>query len=126
MARATHLVARTVFDWLRERNPELDLYRLLRTGGAELSLPMGQVHQRVRHYLRAARAERDRGRLLLDGMLRDGDEASVTAHALKLFGSYHRRPALTRRGDRLFHDERKLLLYYQNRLEGWRPAVEVA
>jgi len=39
--------------------------------------------------------------------------------ALAHLKSYHRRPALIRRGDRLFHEDRNLLLYYHNRLTGF-------
>ena len=38
--------------------------------------------------------------------------------ALVHLSSYHRRPAVERRGDRLFHVDRNLLLYYRNRLAG--------
>ena len=39
--------------------------------------------------------------------------------ALAHLKSYHRTPALIRKGDRLFHTDRNLLLYYQNRLDGF-------
>jgi len=115
---ATHVVARAVFEWLRERAPELDLYRLLLTGGREESLPLAEAHGRVAALLQKLRAEGGRGALRLSSIVASGDAARVIDAALAHFASYHRRPALERRGDRLFHEDRNLLLYYQNRLGG--------
>ena len=58
------------------------------------------------------------GKLKLDETLKSKDTVAVVSEALAHLGSYHRKPALRRQGDRLFHDDRNLLLYYQNRLEG--------
>jgi hypothetical protein len=41
------------------------------------------------------------------------------SEALAHLKSFHRRPAMARRGDRLFHFDRNLILYYQNRLAGF-------
>ena len=38
---------------------------------------------------------------------------------MKHFASYHTRPALSRKGDRIFATDRGLLFYYANRLEGF-------
>ncbi len=119
VVHATHVVARAVFDWLRERSPELDLYRLLRTGGRDESLPLAEAHGRVGALLRTLRAAADRGALRVGASVASGDPARVIGEALAHFDSYHRRPAIERRGDRLFHTDRNLLLYYQNRLDGF-------
>jgi hypothetical protein len=118
MPKSTNLIARVVFDWLRERSPGMDLYRLLRTGGAEESLPLVEAHERVDRALGALRSLRDRGEILLAPTLAELDTPTVVSRALAHLGSYHRRPAIERRGDRLFHLDRNLLLYYQSRLEG--------
>jgi hypothetical protein len=57
-------------------------------------------------------------RLRLDETTKNKDTVAVVSEALAHLNCYHRRPALTRRGDRLFHVDRNLLLYYQNRLAG--------
>jgi hypothetical protein len=58
------------------------------------------------------------GRVHLDKTLSQRDTASIVNEALAHLASYHRRPAARRRGDRLFHEDRNLLLYYQNRIAG--------
>jgi hypothetical protein len=48
---------------------------------------------------------------------RNGED--TVADALAHFAIYHKRPAAKRKGDRLLPTDRTLLLYYQNRLEGY-------
>lgn len=111
-----HLVARVVFRWLEQQNPGLDLYRLLRTGGARPSMPLQETYRRLERAREDLRARAARGELQLDATLRDGDPVQVLAEALAHLRVFHVRPALERRGDQLFHIDRQLLLYYQNRL----------
>ncbi len=116
---ATKVVSHVMFTWLTARNPGMDLYRLLRTGGADESLPLMEVHERTDRTLRALRKLAADDRVRLDDTVRGGDVAEVVDEALAHLGSYHTKPALIRRGDRLFHVDRNLLLYYQNRLTGY-------
>lgn len=116
---ATHVVAFAVFEELRRLNPGLDLYRLLRTGGAAESLPLPEV-------ARLVDALRDRlldlaaaGRLRLGELVRARRGEELVIHALRAFGTYHTRPALERLGDRIYHRDRNLLYYYRNRLLGY-------
>lgn len=115
----TNAVAFAVFRILRMRNPELDLYRLLRVGGADDSLPLRDVHDIVRHLLVAVRAAAKEGELDLVPQLRTGSAEEVVADALRLFGTYHTQPALARKGDRIFSRDMNLLYYYHNRAVGY-------
>jgi len=118
LPKSTHILCHAVFRWLQERAGGLDLYRLLRTGGREESMPMAEAYERVDRTLRALREVRDRDGVLVDDDLMKLDVPGVVNHALVHLNSYHRRPAAERRGDRLFHVDRNLLLYYRNRLTG--------
>jgi glycerol-3-phosphate O-acyltransferase len=115
---STHLVAHAVVRWLRERNAGMDLDRLLRTGGAEESMPLTEAYARVERALDGLRARAAAGEVRLDASLGEKDTVALVNEALAHLRSYHRQPALVRRGDRLFHVDRNLLLYYQNRLDG--------
>ena len=117
--KSTNLVSMAVFDLLRNRCPDMDLYRLLRTGGPEESFSLQEVHNRVAAAIEVARNLRQQGKVRLCESVGEKDTVAVVSEALAHLGSYHRRPALSRRGDRLFHDDRNLLLYYQNRLSGF-------
>ena len=114
---ATQVVAHAIFALLEERNPGLDLYRLLHTGGEAPSFELADVLARLERALAALRARTD-GPLLDEDVVSLGAEA-LLEEALKRFGVYHSHPAAERRGDRVFHTDRKLLLYYRNRLQGY-------
>lgn len=118
LPKSTHILCAAVFRWLCERAGDMDLYRLLRTGGKEESMPIAESYERVDRTLRALRKAREGNRILLDDGLMHLDVPEVVSHALVHLSSYHRRPAVERRGDRLFHVDRNLLLYYRNRLAG--------
>jgi glycerol-3-phosphate O-acyltransferase len=123
---ATHVVCRVVFDWLREKAGDMDLYRLLRSGGPEASLPLPTLYERVDLALAEARKLEAAGELVLSPGLKTRDGAWVASHAMTLLGSYHRKPALERRGDRLFHNDRTLIFYYQNRTDRWNLSTRGA
>lgn len=117
--KSTNLVSLAVFDLLRDHCPQMDLYRLLRTGGPEESFSLQEAYNRVSRALETARQLSQQGKVRLCETLSNKDTVAVVSEALAHLGSYHRRPALSRRGDRLFHGDRSLLLYYQNRLSGF-------
>ena len=110
------IVARVVSDWLQEQNPELDLYRLLRTGGVQESMPLAELYQRVQELTQSLELQAEAGHLRLAEGLSSADPESLVGRALAHFDSYHKRPAVLRRGDRLFHQDRNLIHYYANRM----------
>ncbi|MBI5507431.1 MAG: 1-acyl-sn-glycerol-3-phosphate acyltransferase [Deltaproteobacteria bacterium] len=126
LVSSTHALAYTVFRLLRARNPEVDLYKLLRTGGKETSFSAIEVYERLERLLDQLRRLAADGRLWLDDTLAKKDTVAVANDALAHLMSYHRHPAVVRRGDRLFHEDRNLLLYYHNRLDSLGlPGLEV-
>jgi len=117
--KPTHLVSYSILDWLWEKCPGMDFYRVLRTGGSEGSMPMTEAYERVDRTLERLRVMAQDNHVRLDESLRRKDTGAIVGDALAHLKSYHRRPALIRRGDRLFHEDRNLLLYYHNRLTGF-------
>ncbi|MCA9672208.1 MAG: 1-acyl-sn-glycerol-3-phosphate acyltransferase [Myxococcales bacterium] len=115
--QSTNLVAFSIFNLLSRKNPDLDVYRILRTGGDEPSFTMADVHVETERVLSTLDEMEAGPRLERD--LRRGDIQEIVGDALKTFALYHTRPAARRRGDRVFHDDRNLLLYYGNRLRGY-------
>jgi len=114
---STHVVARALFGLLRRRNPEQDLYRLLHTGGDAPSFGMAEVHAETERVIAAVRRCARPPRL--SEKLLGGDIQEIVADALRHFAIYHTRPAAKRSGDRVFHEDRNLLFYYGNRLDGY-------
>jgi glycerol-3-phosphate O-acyltransferase len=119
VALSTNVLAFTAFRMLRGDNPDMDLYRLLRTAGDGAGIEMGQLADRVRRVAEAIARLVAANRLRADETVASGDPAIIVADALRHFGSYHKHPVLSRRGDRVFSEEMNLLLYYHNRLKGY-------
>ncbi len=113
---SVHLLCRVVFRWLEERNPGMDRYRLLRTGGREPSMGMIDLYSRLQDLQRILKKRMHRGEIRLDSVLMGNDTLMIVADALAHLKEYHTHRVLERRGDRLYHFDRNLLLYYQNRI----------
>lgn len=113
----TNVVARAIFNLLRRQNPSLDLYRLLHTGGEVASFTLAEVHNETARLIAEVRALPIPPRL--SEMLEGGDIQEIVGDALTHFSIYHTGTAARRRGDRVFHEDRNLLLFYANRLEGY-------
>jgi glycerol-3-phosphate O-acyltransferase len=118
---SVQLVSWVIFKWLLEVNPGMDLYRLLRTGGALESLPLTEAYARFEAAWAAIKKLAEAGQIRLDDTLRQDDPIAIFSEALAHLHGQHGEPVLVRKGDRLFHHNRKLLLYYQNRV----PPLEV-
>ena len=118
LIHSTNLVARAVFQLLQRENPDKTLYRLLHTGGQTASFSMTDVHRETERLLGCLKQLNGHGPRLGEKLQR-GDVQEIVTDALRSFSIYHARPAARRRGDRVFHEDRNLLLYYGNRLQGY-------
>ena len=122
----THVVARALFGLLLDRNPRMDVLRVLRTGGLDDDLELAEVYRKTDRLLAELKDRAASGHLrLAEGLSKSAED--VVADALALYSTYHSRPAAQRKGDRVVPIDRPLLLYYQNRVEGYglpgRPAL---
>jgi glycerol-3-phosphate O-acyltransferase len=111
---STHVVGHALLALLRRRNPELDLYRLLRTGGTQPSVQLSELAPEVERVVDRLRARQGGPRLGVE--LAQRDARVIIDDALRHFQSYHTQPAAVRRGERVLHRDRNLLYYYGNRL----------
>ena len=114
---STNLVGFALCNMLQRANPGMDRYRLLRTGGALDSFLMSELHAEVQRVLDAVK-DLTNGPALEPVLLR-GDVPEIVNDALKHYAIYHTLDAAERRGDRVFHHDRNLLLFYGNRLRGY-------
>jgi glycerol-3-phosphate O-acyltransferase len=117
--QATNIVAFTLFDLLRRKNPGMDLYRLLRTGGLEDSVPFAEAAGAVGRVVARVKDLGEQGKGRLDPRLYGLAPDAVLADALRAFGTYHARPAVQRRGDRILSGDMNLLFFYSNRAVGY-------
>ena len=99
--RALASIVRRIKPGVTERELALALEWEMRTGGAEESMPLVETYARVERLLASLRQAAAGGKVRLDESLRDKDTVALVNEALAHLRSYHRQPALTRRGDRL-------------------------
>lgn len=117
---STQLVAFTLWEMLRHRHRELDMYRLIRTGDEGAGTSATALVERVLRVWQALGERAARHELHLEeGIVSSGDAAAIVQTALRNFGTYHDKPVMVRRGDRIFSEDMKLLFYYSNRLRGY-------
>jgi len=115
----TNLLAFAFFQSVRAQDTDQDFYRFLRSIDSETNLPMSQlVTVLERLCARLTTLERAQ-KITLSEEISKGDTRAIIKNALKSFGTYHTTPVLKRRGARLHVQNANLLLYYQNRLEGY-------
>lgn len=118
VVESTHVTARAIFGALRKRNPKMSTLRLIRTGGLDDDLPLSLVCREAERLLSELRELETRGRIRLGPSAR-GPAEDVISDGLVHFGTYHTKRAAERRADRVVPTDRNLLLFYQNRLEGY-------
>jgi glycerol-3-phosphate O-acyltransferase len=118
--QSTHVTARAILSILRRQNPTVDTLRLIRAGGEKDDVELLAVYKEVDRLLGELRGLTARGGIRLGPYVRDKSAEEVVTDGLRHFAIFHAEPAAMRRGDRVFPTDRSLLLYYQNRLEGYR------
>ncbi len=114
---STHVVGLAASRLLARKNPDVDRYRLLRTGGSSPCFTLGELGGEIDQLISTLSSLPKGPRLGHE--LASTDAAPIIDDALQAYGCYHLHPALERRGDRVFHEDRNLLLYYGNRLRGY-------
>jgi glycerol-3-phosphate O-acyltransferase len=115
----THVVARCLFKRVRARFADEDPFRFLRRDGT-LSVARSRIEEDVDRMRNVLRGFRDEGRLRLFETTDRASAAELVDTAIQIFSKHHTRPAIRREGDRLVASDLRLLLFYQNRLEGYR------
>jgi glycerol-3-phosphate O-acyltransferase len=109
----THLVARAVYDVIAAAAGTRDIYRLLRVPPLQLTVEVDAVTAALAR-LRARLAETPAWGAE-HPMLSSQPASAVVDDAVRGLSSYHTRPIVSRRDQRLQVDDVKLLYYYQNR-----------
>ena len=119
IACATHVVSFAMLHALYERERPSHLYRFLRSLGPETSLPVDQLLATLQRLLDELGALADDGGIQLGRVVSSRRAEDVLNHAIRRLQTYHTRPVIERRGDRLHVGDANLLLFYRNRLEGY-------
>lgn len=116
---SVHLVAFTVYVMMVKHNPEMDIYRLLRTGGKEDNFPVRDVGATLERLLVQVKQLAAEGKIHVDEYLQGSDVNQILEDALGHFSVYHSKVVMFRRGDRIYPHDNNLIYYYHNRLQNY-------
>ncbi|MCW5908567.1 MAG: 1-acyl-sn-glycerol-3-phosphate acyltransferase [Chitinophagales bacterium] len=114
----SHLVCFTVFELLKKKYNNVDLFSLLRTPVEDISLPYKEVTEGVNRLKEKLKLMYDAGDVLISPELRWNVD-KIIEHGMKNINLYHTASPLTHEGDKIGTEDLKLLYYYHNRLEGY-------
>lgn len=119
VAMSTHLLAFVVHRLLLKYNPEMDIYRLLRTGGKTDNFPIQEVAEALERTVTQVRKLVLQGEIKLDERLQSATNDYILEEGLQHFNIYHLKPVILRKGDRIYPHDTNLIYYYHNRLQGY-------
>lgn len=116
---SSHLLAFVVFQMLKKRHPQFDLYALLRIPEEDRHIDKKDVVAQVSILLDHLKQKRDAGQIHLAEHLNRPMEDMI-AHALRNLGMYHsKHPLKYLNDDTLGSESMNLLYFYHNRLIGY-------
>ena len=114
---STHIAAFAIFQGLRLRHRQYDLYRLLRTLGPDNGITREEALVGITALLGRLLELESQGELLLEPTLYGARAEYILASALEHFRSFHDNEVLQQNGECVFTLNMKLLYYYRNRLD---------
>jgi glycerol-3-phosphate O-acyltransferase len=128
VALATHLVAASAFEKLRESvagsasrgarahgEAAADIFAMLRSKD-DVTVSRSALAEGVERLRDRARDLEARGRIVLGARLARASGREILDEALRAFSGYHTTPVLEPRGANLVLADTRLIFYYQNRL----------
>ncbi len=115
----SHLAAFVFFEALRDRYPDLDLYRFLRLSHEQRSLPYSEFMQKAeRQHERLLDAEK-RGELHLSEELHTQNIEAWVQDGIRQLGLLHEAAVMKVGDGAVWTEDMNLLYYYRNRLTGY-------
>jgi glycerol-3-phosphate O-acyltransferase len=115
----SHLAAFALFETLRTRYPDLDLYRFLRLTLPQRSFPYTEFVESAEKHHKALLAAADRGELYVDDELRFAPTEKWLKDGIAQLGIFHEAKVITIEDGAVFTEDMSLLYYYRNRLSGY-------
>ncbi len=116
---SSHLVAFALFESLRRRHPELDLYRFLRLTPLQRTLRLEEFLREAEFLFTELRARADRGELILSQDLLSRSVEQWVRKGAQQLGYLHDAAVVKIADAEVSTEDMNLLYYYRNRLTGY-------
>jgi glycerol-3-phosphate O-acyltransferase len=114
----SHVVCFTLFELIKKKYKDYDLFTLLRTPAEDIAIPYHEVVEAVGRVKDALKEMYDHGEVLVSPELRWNID-KIIEHGMKNINLYHTASPLTHEGNYMGSEDLKLLYYYHNRLDGY-------
>jgi glycerol-3-phosphate O-acyltransferase len=115
----SHLVAFTFFETLRDKYPDLDLYRFLRITLSQRTLMWDDFLKSAEKMHARVVKHSAQGEFHLSDELKGTDTQVWVKNGLKQLGLFHGHAVLKRDEKIIYTEDMNLLYYYRNRLAGY-------
>ncbi len=116
---SSHLVAFTLFESLRKKYSDLDLYRFLRITLSQRAILHEKFLLEAETVYQKVRQAHDSGRLYLSEFLLTADTQTWVQEGVSNLGVLHDAKVVSSDGKSVWSDDMNLLFYYRNRLSGY-------
>ncbi len=115
----SHLVAFVFFEALREKYPDLDLYRFVRITLSQRTIMWDEFLKAAEKMHARVIKHAAEGNFHLSNELHVSDTQVWVKNGLKQLGLFHGNAVLKRDGNTIYTEDMNLLYYYRNRLAGY-------
>ncbi len=115
----SHLVAFALFETLRSKYPDFELYRFLRLSLAQRSMPFSSFMSSAEIFHKKVQVRAQRGELFLSPELQTSNTESWVKDGVKQLGFLHDSAVVKVQQNVIWTEDMNLLYYYRNRLTGY-------
>jgi glycerol-3-phosphate O-acyltransferase len=119
VALPTNVFAFALLELLRRDLAQPDLFRLLRSIGADTPIDVARLDAEIERLVGELRGLARDGKIHLDEELETLRAADIATRGLRGLAVYHTTPVAVRRETQIVVLDADLLFYYRNRLEGY-------
>lgn len=114
----SHLLCFTLFELIKKRLNEYDLFTLLRTPVEDIAIPYSELVDSVSRVKEKLKDMYEQGEVLISPELRWNVD-KIIEHGMRNINLYHTANPITSNGQVVGSEDLKLLYYYHNRLDGY-------
>ena len=122
---SSHLLAFVVFTILREDNPELDIFDLIKISTKDIEIQIDRVLERIEKYQSILKERASRGEAKLTPAV-EGSPMECFKNGLRNIGVYHNNKVIKLVGKKhVGTEDMRLLYYYHNKMEHYELPIEL-
>jgi glycerol-3-phosphate O-acyltransferase len=120
----SHVVAFVLFEALRKKYPDLDLYRFLRLSLDQRSLPLSDFLSQAEVLHETLKEKARDGKLHLSYEMNVSDTLSWVKNGISQLGLVHENAVAKIKDDVIWTEDMNLLYFYRNRLTGYHLSLQ--